>query len=107
MSNIRESEILHTNEEGESIATSYDPGAFSNDTVRVILRNQISSPNPIEIHCLKNWHYATIEASDFKEMRNASEQDKEDFIKEGEKLIKDLQTKEIIFATPLIPRAEK
>lgn len=101
MSNIRESEILHIDDLGNPTAISYDPGAFSDDTVRTILNNQISSPTPLEIHCYIRGCYVTIEAKEFTRLRKKSAEKKARFIERKLPLIKGLDNREVIFSRPL------
>lgn len=101
MANIREQEVLHVNEKGKPIAVSYDPGAFGNESVRTMLKSQITSPNPLEIHCRIRGVYITIEAWEFDLAKQDSLQDQQDFIDRSESLIKGLETREVIFAEPL------
>jgi hypothetical protein len=107
MTNIRESEVLRADEFGREIATSYDPGAFSEDTVRTILNSQITSPTPLEIHCYVlgdskiSGVYHTIEAIDFIYAKNRNTAEREHFIDACLALIKGLSTIDVIFAEPL------
>lgn len=108
MSNIRESEVLHVEENtGRPIAISYDPGAFSDETVRTILNNQITSPTPLEIHCYVKGAFTiggvfkTIEATDFIDAKGKNCEEKERFINSSLTLIKGLDTFDIIFSEPL------
>ena len=107
MANIRESEVLRVDEFDKEIATSYDLGAFSEDTVRTILNSQINSLTPLEIHCYIigdskiSGVFHTIEATDFIDAKNRNTGEREDFIDACLKLIKGLQTIDVIFAEPL------
>jgi hypothetical protein len=108
MPNIRESEILHTDEQtGKPIAVSYDPGAFSEDTITTILNNQITAQKPLEIHCYVKGNYdvggifKTIEATDFIIARDMDEKGKEDFVNTSLRLMKGIDTLDIIFSEPL------
>lgn len=108
MSNIRESEVLHVeSKSGKPVAISYDPGAFSEETVKTILNNQITSPTPLEIHCYVRGDYniggvfKTIEATDFIKAKKKSEAEKEKFLSSSVELIKGINTFDIIFSEPL------
>lgn len=101
MANIHESEILHVDETGKPIATSYDPGAFSEETIITILNNQITSPAPLEIHCYVRGAYRTIEAAEFKNAKTKNEHERQKFINSSLTLIKGIDTFHIIFAEPL------
>lgn len=107
MPNIRESEVLHVDKTGKEVATSYDPGAFSQETLKTILNNQITSPNPLEIHCYIRGNYKiggvfkTIEATDFIDVKNKDDKKREEFIDKSLALMKNINTFDIIFSEPL------
>lgn len=106
-----EMEILNVNDDtGLPTAYSYHPSCLSMDALSAILRSQISANWPLEIHYYRKEEYPivgvyrTIESSDFLKARLGNQEDREKFVKDSVEILKDLNTSEIIFAEPLIPK---
>lgn len=110
MSAKLEMEVLNLNPDtGAPNAISFNPSSLSSDALRIILTNQMNVTWPLEVHYFRRTYpnagvYKTINAIEFVRIRGKSQKAKERFVEGVITILKDLNTTEIIFAEPLVPR---
>ena len=111
MASAIELEILNVNEDtGEPNAYSYHPSALSYEALTTIIGNQINVKWPWEVHYYlqeeypKAGTYKTIEAIEFVRAKSLDTDTRHAFVKRIVTSLKALNTSDIIFAEPLVPR---
>lgn len=109
-----EMDVLNVNPDtGAPTAISFHPSSLSSDALRTILTNQTHVTWPLEVHYYRIGEYPnvgvykTIDAIEFVRIRKRSKKRKERFIEDAIAMLKDLNTTEIIFAEPLVPREKQ
>lgn len=111
MSAKLEMQVLNVNPDtGTPNAISFHPSSLSSDALRIILTNQMHVTWPLEVHYYRIGEYPntgvykTIDAIEFVRIRKKSQKRKESFVEGVITILKDLNTTDIIFAEPLVPR---